>query len=149
MRHLITLTILGLMAGCATDPASDVETQALARHFDPIQAHQINDLQLSCGDLAEQIGTADEAIATLDKQIAHQEQNTTSFSLMGALAGVSGAFANNPLSAQMASAQQTVANTGAQLSTNQTYSTKDLRALYENRHEALMQLYYAKNCKSN
>ena len=109
MKSIIAVSILGVVAGCATDPAPNSDSQALARSFEPVEAHQINDLQLGCADLTTEINSTDEAIATLDKQIARQEGNTSALSLASAFAGVSGAFANNPFSARMASAEQTIA----------------------------------------
>jgi DNA segregation ATPase FtsK/SpoIIIE-like protein len=144
MKSLIPLTVVCTLVGCASTPPDP----ALSRRFVPVEAHQTSDLQLSCTDLSSQIRETDDAISALDKQIARAQQDSNSFSVMSALAGVSGAFAGNALQASTASAERTVANTGAALSANQAYTTKDLRVMYENRHEALMQLYYSRSCKS-
>ena len=129
--------------GCASDPATEA---AMSEHFVPVQAHQTTDLTLSCQDLAAGIAETGHAISVLDKQIAHQQQSSNSFSLISALASVSGAYAPNLASAQLASAEGSLANAGAQIEANQSVSTKDLRGMYQYRHDTLMQLFYGKNC---
>ena len=135
------------ISGCASDPAADAaQREALSQHFVPVQAHQTSDLALSCNDLKNEIASLTADINSIDQQIAYQEKATNSFSLIGALASVSGAYAPNFRSAQLASAEGSMANAGAQIESNQTVSTKDLRAMYENRHDVLMQIFYGKNC---
>lgn len=149
MKTLLTIVATSVsiaMSGCATDPAADA---TLSRHFDPVEAHQKDDLSLGCADLSANIDATTDAIVTLDKQIANQQQASNSFSLISALAGVSGAYAPNLRSAQLAGAEGTMANAGAQIEANQAFSTKDLRAMYQSRHDTLMEIYYGKNCKSS
>jgi hypothetical protein len=151
MKALI-FTILALagslpMSGCASDPAADAaQRQALSQHFVPVQAHQTNDMALTCEDLRANLDEVGSAISTLDTQIGYQKQASNSFSLMGALAGISGAYAPNLRSAQLASAEGSIANAGAQIESNQSVSTKELRDMYQYRHDTLMQLFYGRNC---
>lgn len=144
---IVSATGLFAISGCASDPAADAaQRQALSQHFVPLQAHQTSDLALSCNDLKNEIAGLTADINSIDQKIAYQEKATNSFSLIGALASVSGAYAPNFRSAQLASAEGSLANAGAQIESNQTISTKDLRAMYENRHDVLMQIFYGKNC---
>jgi hypothetical protein len=138
---------LALAAGCASDPAAEAEQrQVLSEHFVPVQAHQTSDMGLSCDELTANIGDMVHAISILDKQIAYQQQSSSQFSFISALAGVSGAYAPNLRSAQLATAEGSLANAGAQIEANQSVSTKDLRGMYQYRHDTLMQLFYGKNC---
>jgi hypothetical protein len=109
----------------------------------------MGDLTLSCDDLKANLASLTADISSIDQQIAYQEKATNSFSLISALASVSGAYAPNFRSAQLASAEGSLANAGAQIESNQSLSTKDLRGMYENRHDVLMQIFYGKNCNSN
>jgi hypothetical protein len=119
------------ISGCASDPAAVAEQrQTLSEHFVPVQAHQTTDLTLSCQDLAAGIAETGHAISVLDKQIAYQQQSSNSFSFISA----------------SASAEGSLANAGAQIEANQSVSTKELRGMYQYRHDTLMQLFYGKNC---
>jgi flagellar capping protein FliD len=135
------------ISGCASDPAADeAQRQALSRHFVPVQAHQTNDMILTCEDLRANLDDVVSAISALDTQIAYQKQTSNSFSVMSALASISGAYAPNIRSAQLASAEGSIANAGAQIESNQSASTKELRDMYQYRHDTLMQLFYGRNC---
>jgi hypothetical protein len=136
-------------SGCASDPAANAaQRQALSQHFVPVQAHQTNDMALTCGDLRANLEDIGSAISALDTQIAYQKQASNSFSVMSALASISGAYAPNLRSAQLASAEGSIANAGAQIESNQSVSTKELRDMYQYRHDTLMQLFYGRNCTS-
>jgi hypothetical protein len=147
MASIVSSAGLLFISGCASDPAAEAERQqVLAEHFVPVQAHETTDMNLTCDELNVGIADTTHAISVLDKQIGYQQQASNSFSFISALAGVSGAYAPNFRSAQLASAEGSLANAGAQIETNQTLSTKDLRGMYQYRHDTLMQLYYGKNC---
>ena len=146
---IIVATSISSLFGCASDPAAEAEQrEALSHHFVPVQAHQTTDLSLSCDDLTANIADVGHAISLLDKKIAYEQQASNSFSLISALASVSGAYAPNLRSAQLASAEGSLANAGAQIESNQSVSTKDLRGMYQYRHDTLMQLFYGKNCSA-
>ena len=140
----IAATIISSISGCASDP---VASQAISRRFDPIEVHQMGDMALSCDELSSNINNVAANISTLDKQIAHQQQTSTGFSILSALASVSGAYASNFRVAQLSSAEGTLANTGAAIEAGQAMNTKEVLDLYQNRHDVLMQIYYGKNCK--
>jgi hypothetical protein len=144
LTTILATSLLGSIAGCASDPVSD----AAQRQLDPVEAHQINDMALSCDEIAANLNTTSSAIAAIDRQIASQQQAGNSFSLISAFAGVAGAYAPNLRSAQLADAEGTLANAGAQIEANQSVSTKDLRVMYEHRHDVLMQLFYGRNCRA-
>src|ERR1700733_13642912 len=140
----IAATIIASTSGCAVDPS---QAQAMSQHFDPIEIHQTGDLALSCDDLSANINNLSAAISTLNKQIASQQQASTGFSILGAMAAVAGTYAPSFRSAQLDSAEGTVANTGAAIEAGQAMSTTNLLSMYQGRHDALMQIYYGKNCK--
>jgi hypothetical protein len=142
---IIAATVSLSTSGCASDPATEA---ALSEHFVPVQAHQTTDMTLSCDELNADIAETGHAISVLDRQIANQQQASNSFSFMSALASVSGAYAPNLRSGQLASAEGSLANAGAQIEANQSVSTKDLRGMYQYRHDTLMQLFYGKNCSA-
>lgn len=149
MISVVVVTAAVALSGCATSAADLEQQQALSRHYVPVQAHQIDDMTLSCDQLTANINEMSSAISTLDKQIANQEHNSNSFSFISALASVSGAYAPNFQAAQLASAEGSLANAGAQIEANHSVSTKELRAMYETRHDVLMQMFYGKNCRAN
>jgi hypothetical protein len=146
---IVATSISTSLFGCASDPAAEAEQrEALSQHFVPVQAHQTTDLSLSCDDLTANIADVGHAISLLDRKISYEQQASNSFSLISALASVSGAYAPNLRSAQLASAEGSLANAGAQIESNQSVSTKDLRGMYQYRHDTLMQLFYGKNCSA-
>jgi hypothetical protein len=152
MNHINRMIAIGVcaglavsFAGCASAP-SDPDMQ---RSFVPVQAHQTTDLTLTCPDLHEQIVDTESGVAVLDKQIKHDQEQTQSFSWAAALSGVSGAFANNPLSAQLSNANVTLGNAGASISGQDAMNKAQLRANIEQRHDALMQIYFARGCKQS
>jgi peptidoglycan hydrolase CwlO-like protein len=146
---VVAVTAAVAVSGCATNAVDLEQQQALSRHYVPVQAHQINDMTLSCDQLTANINDISEAVSTLDKQIEYQEHSSNSFSFISALASVSGTYAPNLGAARLANAEGSLANAGAQIESNQSVSTKELRAMYENRHDVLMQMFYGKNCPAN
>jgi hypothetical protein len=119
------------ISACASDPAADAEQrQILSEHFVPVQAHQTADLTLSCQELAAGIAEMGHAISVLDKQISYQQQSSNSFSFISA----------------SASAEGSLGKAGAPIEANQSASNKDLRGMYQYRHDTLMQLFYGENC---
>ena len=140
----IAITIIGSVSGCAVDPT---QAQAMSQHFDPIEVHQMGDLALSCDDLSANIAHLSTDISTLNKQVASHQQASTGFSLLSTLSSVAGTYAPTFRAAQLDSAEGTVANAGASLAAGQAQSTTNLLAMYQGRHDALMQVYYGKNCK--
>ena len=141
----VIAAITALTTGCAADPQT---REVMSQHFAPVEVHQLNDMALTCDELSAGITNMGQAISTIDKQIAYHEQSSNSFSFISALASVSGAYAPNFRSAQLASAEGSLANAGAQITSNQGMTEKDLRMSYQGRHDALMQLYYGRNCHS-
>jgi len=150
MKTLVFTVIAAAVAinlsGCAADP---VQRDVLSTHFVPVQEHQLGDMTLSCDDLNANIAQISHDIGLIDQQIGYQENASNSFSFVSALASVSGAYAPNLRSAQLASAEGSLANAGAEIESNQSMSSKDLRVMYQARHDALMQLFYGKNCRAN
>jgi hypothetical protein len=151
MNHLnriittgVCVGLIASFAGCASVPADP----DLQRTFVPVQAHQTKDLSLSCPDLQQQIGDNESAVATLDKQIKHDKDQSQVFAMAAVFSGISGSFANNPLSAQLANANATLGNAGASMSDQQAMTKAQLRANIEARHNALMQIYFARQCKA-
>jgi hypothetical protein len=146
-RMIVTGVCVGLVAsiaGCASVPADP----DLQRTFVPVQAHQTKDLNLTCPDLQEQIGDMESGVAVLDKQIKHDKEQSQTFALAAAFSSFSGAMANNPLSAQLASANANLGNAGASMSDQQAMTKEQLRANIEARHDALIQIYFARQCKA-
>jgi len=139
----VCLGLVASFAGCASVPADP----DLQRSFVPVQAHQTRDLSLTCPDLQDQIGEMENGVAVLDKQIKHDKEQSQIFSMAAAFSGFSGAMANNALSAQLASANATLGNAGASMSDQQAMTKEQLRANIEARHDALMQIYFARQCK--
>jgi hypothetical protein len=147
-RKLVTGICIGLVAsiaGCASVPVDP----DLQKSFIPVQAHQTTDLSLTCPDLQQQIGDTESAVATLDKQIKHDKDQSQVFAMAAVFSGISGSLANNPLSAQLANANATLGNAGASMSDQQAMTKEQLRANIETRHDALIQVYFAQQCKAD
>jgi hypothetical protein len=151
MNHLNRMITTGVcaglvasFAGCASAPVDP----DLQKTFIPVQAHQMTDLNLSCPDLQQQIGDTESDVATLDKQIKHDKDQSQAFTMAAVFSGFSGAFANNALSAQLANANANLGNAGASMSDQQAMTKAQLRANIETRHDALMQIYFARQCKA-
>jgi hypothetical protein len=151
MSHLNRMITTGIcvglvasLAGCASAPVDP----DLQKTYVPVQAHQTKDLSLTCPDLQEQIGDTENSVAALDKQIKHDKEQSQTFMLAAAFSSFSGAFANNPLSAQLANANANLGNAGASMSDQQAMTKAQLRANIEARHDALMQIYFARQCKA-
>jgi hypothetical protein len=133
-----------LIAGCAIDPPDP----DLQRTFVPVQAHQMDDLRLSCADLESEIHVAENSVAILDKQIRHDQDQSQSFSLGAALSAMSGALATNVQSAQISNVSAIASGAGASMSANDAMTKAQLRANLEQRHEALMQIFYTRRCQT-
>jgi hypothetical protein len=150
MNRIITtgtcIGFIGLLVGCASGPTQAPDPD-LQRTFVPVQAHQTTDLGLACPDIESQINETESSVSALDKQIKHDQEQGQTFSFAAALSGVTGAFANNPLSAQLANANVTLGNAGASMSGQDAMNKAQLRANIEQRHDALMQIYFARRCK--
>jgi hypothetical protein len=152
MNHINRMIATGVcaaltvsFAGCASVPP-DPDMQ---RSFVPVQAHQTTDLSLTCPDLQGQISDTERSVAVLDKQIKHDQDQGQMFAIATAFSGFSGAFANNPLSAQLANANVNLGNAGEAISNGQAMNKAQLRANIEARHDALMQIYFARQCKAS
>jgi hypothetical protein len=144
-RIITTGVCIGLVAsvvGCASAPTDP----DLLRSPVPVQAHQTADLGLSCAQLASQISDSESSIAALDKQIKQDQGNSQSLSMFAAFSGALGGFANNPLSAQLANADANLGNAGASITGQQGAIKAQLRANIQQRHDALMQIYFARQC---
>jgi hypothetical protein len=133
------------LAACASTPADP----DLQRTFIPVQAHQTADINLSCTDLKTQITDTETSVSILDKQIKHDQDQSQSLSMAAVFSSVSGAMANNPLSAQLANANATLGNAGAAMTDKQAMSKAQLRANIEQRHDTLMSVYYARHCNAS
>jgi len=140
----VCVGLVGSIAGCATAPVDP----DLQRTFVPVQAHQMTDLNLSCPDLQQQIGDTEGAVAVLDKQIKHDKDQSQAFAMAAVFSGISGSFANNPLSARLANANVNLGNAGASMSDQQAMTKEQLRDNIEARHNALIKVYYAQQCKA-
>jgi hypothetical protein len=136
--------IAATLGACATTPPDP----DLARTFIPVQTHQTTDLGLTCPDLQEQIGDTERTVAVLDKQIKQTQEQSQMFAMAAAFSGFSGALANNPLSAQLANANANLGNAGQAMSGQDAMTKAQLRANIEARHDALMQIYFARQCKN-
>lgn len=151
MNHINRMIAAGVcigltasFAGCASAPA-DPDMQ---RTFVPVQAHQTTDLSLTCPDLQGQISDTESSVAVLDKQIKRDQEQSQMFAIATAFSGFSGAFANNPISAQLANANVNLGNAGEAISDRQAMTKAQLRANIEARHDALMQIYFARKCRA-
>jgi len=87
-------------------------------------------------------------VAVLDKQIKQTQEQSQMFAMAAAFSGFSGALANNPLSAQLANANANLGNAGQAMSGQDAMTKAQLRANIEARHDALMQIYFARQCKN-
>lgn len=146
-RIITTGVCIGLVAsvvGCASGPPADPDLQ---KTVVPVQAHQTQDLSLSCSDLEAQINDTEQSVMTLDKQIKNDQSQSQNMSLFAAFSGVSGALANNPLSAHLANANVILGNAGSSISDQQAMTKAQVRENVEQRHDALMQIYFARRCK--
>jgi hypothetical protein len=148
LNRMITIGVsIGLVAsfvGCASAPVDP----DLQRTFVPVQAHQMTDLNLSCPDLALQISDTEGSVATLDKQIKHDKDQSQAFAMAAMFSGFSGALANNGMSARLANANVNLGNSGASMSDQQAMTKAQLRDNLEARHDALIQIFYAQQCKA-
>jgi hypothetical protein len=143
MKVAIFAGYFATAAGCATSPP-DLDLQ---RTFVPVQTHQMADLSLPCEDIRSQISDTENAVAVLDKQIHHDQDTSQMFSMMAAFSGMSGALANNVASAHLASANVILGDAGASASGQQAMTKAQLRDNIEQRHEALMQIFYSRGCQ--
>src|ERR1700755_405618 len=98
ISSLLCIAFVASVSGCAEAPVADPD---LGKSFVPVQAHQTVDLEVSCADIQSRIGDTEDAVVALDKQIKRDSQQSQGFSMMSALAGMTGVLANNPLSAQL------------------------------------------------
>jgi hypothetical protein len=138
-----------LLSACASTP-SDPDTRAqLAATITPVEARQQGDYQLSCADLSAEIKQTDWTIAALDKQITQAQNSANGFAVLGALAGLGGAYATNISQVQTANAEGVVANLGGAMSAGTGMTKQALRANYEARHDVLMNVFYGKNCTTS
>jgi hypothetical protein len=144
-KFIVFVGISTSLGACATTPPDP----DLTRSFIPVQTHQTSDLNLSCPDLQGQIGDTEQTVAALDKQIKHDEEQGQMFAMAAAFSGFSGALANNPASAQLANANVTLGNAGEAMAGQQAMTKEQLRANIEARHDALMQIYFARQCKTS
>lgn len=146
-RLLTTGACVGLiasLAGCASVPADP----DLQRTFVPVQTQQMTDLNLSCNDLQQQIGDTESAVAALDKQIKHDKDQSQVFAMAALFSGISGSYANNPVSAHLANTNVSLGNAGTSMSDQQAMTKEQLRANIQARHDALMQIYFGRQCRA-
>jgi hypothetical protein len=67
--------------------------------------------------------------------------------MFAALSGMSGAMANNAVSAQLANSNVIAGNAESALSSQTAMTKAQLRTNIEQRHDALMQIFYARHCQ--
>ncbi len=144
---LLPIVVVSILAtGCATIP-DDPESQAkLAANLGPVQPVMPGDNQLECGDLGAQIKQAQWDISALNLQISQAQNTSNGFALLGALAGMSGAYANTVAQAQNAAAQSVVANAGGAMTSSVGMSKTAVQSTYEARYENLVGIFNGKNC---
>lgn len=136
------VALIGI-GGCASTPPDP----DLSRTFIPVQAHQTKDLNMTCEDLTAEIHQREEEVSALDKQLAFAHKQSQDMAMMAAFSGFSAVTANNAVSAQLASANESLANAAGGMA-GQAAMTKDqLRSNLNQRHDALMQIYFARACK--
>jgi len=134
--------LVATLTGCATDPPDP----DLKKSFAPVITHQTQDLNMTCSDLKREIDDTENAIKVLDKQIALHQQQSQSSTWMAAAWGVLGATAPNAASAQIDNAASIMSNADAGSENNQQMTTGQLRVNYNQRHDALIQIYFARKC---
>jgi hypothetical protein len=144
IRAIVCLSVGAWVSGCATTPPDP----DLTEKFVPVVTHKTKDINLSCEELASEIGQNEHVTAILDKQIANQQQQSQTMAMLAAFSGWSAATANNPLSAQLSSANQTLATVGEGMANRESMTAAQLHANYNQRHDALIQIYFARRCKS-
>lgn len=132
-----------LLVSCADSPPPDPD---LNLSFSPVMTHQTNDLNMSCSDLQGEINNSEQTMRVLEKQIAFHQQQSQNSSLMSAAFSALGAVAPTAANAQLDSAGSIVSSANAGNENNQQMTTEQLRANYEQRHDALMQIYFARRC---
>ncbi len=138
------LILAPFLASCASTPPDP----DLKLSFSPVMTHQMSDLNMSCSDLQSEIGDTEHNMKVLDKQIASQQQQGQTMAMMAAFSGFSAATATNAVSAQLAAGNQVLANAGEGMANTQQMTIAQLRANYNQRHDALMQIYFARKCSS-
>jgi hypothetical protein len=145
--HVLPVVVASILAtACATIP-NDPESQAkLAANLGPVQRVEPGDNQLACEDLASQIKQTQWDISALNLQIVQAQNASTGFAVLGALAGMSGAYANTFSQAQTAAAENVVANAGGAISGGAGMTKAAIQATYEARYESLVGLFNEKNC---
>jgi hypothetical protein len=144
---LASIAILcSLISACVSMPNDPNTRSQLAATIVPVETQQQRDYQLSCADLSAEIKQTDWTISALDKQIARAQNVATGFAVLGALAELGGDYATKNSEAQAANAGGVVANLGGAVSAGTGMTKQALRANYEARHDALMNLFYSKAC---
>ena len=145
IKASVCTAVAAALTACASVPA-DPELNVA---FRPVITHQTQDLTMSCPDLQSEIKDDEHVMQVLDKQIAFHNQQSQTMAMFAAFSGFSAATANNALSAQLASGNQVLANAGQGMENNQQLTTEQLRANYNQRHDALIQIYFARKCGVN
>jgi hypothetical protein len=146
-KHILPIAMASLLATACASVPSDPESQAkLAANLGPVPAQEPNDEQLSCDDLAAQIHQAQWDISALDLQINRAQNVSTGFAILGAIAGVTGAVANNNSQVQTAAVENVAANTGGAISNGVGMTKAAIRATYQARYDNLVGEFNGKGC---
>jgi hypothetical protein len=132
-----------LVASCADTPPPDPD---LSLSFDPIASHQTKDLNMNCSELQDEIHDMEQAMHVLDKQIAFHQKQSEHSSLMSAYFSAMGTFAPTATNAQLDSAGSIMSSADASHENSQQMTTTQLRTNYEQRHDALIQIFFARKC---
>lgn len=127
---------LALLASCSDGPSASPD---LTIGLSPVITHQSGDLTVSCDGLQGEINDIGSKMLALDKQIAlhptqHQPPARATFGVLGK----PDAPAAQPNGATSTRLTARPGGAGSQLDTRQ------LKANYTRRHQALMKIYFAR-----
>jgi outer membrane murein-binding lipoprotein Lpp len=140
-----SILVMTALAGCANSPPADPD---LAKTIVPVQTHQMKDINMTCDELSGEIKDTESEVAALDKQINYQKQQSNTYSMISALSGLQATTATTAATANLANTNATLGNINAGMAGQQAMSKTELRMNINQRHDALMAVYFARNCKS-
>lgn len=135
-----------LIVGCADIPQDPESQRKLHTALAPVQANEPGDTQLDCATLTEDINQMKWDLSALDLQLKQAQNTSTGFAVLGALAGLSGAYATNLQQVQNATAQGVIANTGGAFTAADGMNKSAIRGTYQARYDALVSDYNIKGC---
>jgi hypothetical protein len=142
-RFASCIIISALAASCADSPPPDPE---LNLKYQPLVTHQTKDLTMDCADLKNEVSATEQAMRVLDKQIASHQQQSQSSTMMSAVFGALGTMAPTAANANLDQAGSIISSANAGVESGQSMNTGQLKANYTQRHDALVQIYFARKC---